>query len=317
LVEELADQGISVRATTRLLSRVRPLRNVEWVRCDVTSENELRTALEGIETVFHCAAIVGAPASFEDYREANVEGTLRLVRLAAETGVRDVVYVSSMSVYGIPRDGTSYLDETVPYDERAGDRGVYTQTKLAAERSLLEYAAVHETPRVVVLRPGTIYGPGAPLPVGNLRLPSTVRRPIVAGGRGTSVPLTFVDNLVDAMLLARKSDVPTGSVYNIVDSADTQQGEIARILADASEGRVRPVFLPYAVVWTLMLGVDLLALVRRRRLGTARFRLKRTLALMRFSAAAARTELGWRPQVDLVEGLGRVLAESDGTPGLP
>jgi nucleoside-diphosphate-sugar epimerase len=60
-------------------------------------------------------------------------------------------------------------------------------------------------------------------------------------------------------------------------------------------------------VWTAMLAVDLVSLVRNRKLGTARYRLQRTLAPMRFECTAARKDLGWRPRVTLREGLGRVL----------
>jgi nucleoside-diphosphate-sugar epimerase len=56
-----------------------------------------------------------------------------------------------------------------------------------------------------------------------------------------------------------------------------------------------------------MLGLDLLSLVRHRKLGTARYRLQRTLAPMKFECEAARKDLGWRPRVTLAEGLARVL----------
>jgi nucleoside-diphosphate-sugar epimerase len=56
-----------------------------------------------------------------------------------------------------------------------------------------------------------------------------------------------------------------------------------------------------------MLGVDLMSLVRHRKLGTARYRLKRTLAPMRFECTAARKDLGWYPRIPLAEGLSRVL----------
>jgi nucleoside-diphosphate-sugar epimerase len=72
-------------------------------------------------------------------------------------------------------------------------------------------------------------------------------------------------------------------------------------------GRIRPVFAPYPLVWLAMLGLDLLSLVRYRKMGTARYRLRRTLAPMRFECTAARQDLGWRPRVGLTEGLSRVL----------
>jgi nucleoside-diphosphate-sugar epimerase/predicted dehydrogenase len=307
LVERLSQDGVSVRATTRLISRAKKLPNVEWIECDLTRDEDARRAVDGVEIVFHCAAMAGSPGSLEEYDAVNVDATLTLTRLAAEAGVRNLVYLSSMSVYGVPPRGTSLVDEKAAYDPRAAERGVYTQSKLRAEQALLEYTARHATPRVIVLRPGTIYGPGAALPVGLLRLPSTNRRPIITGGRGVPVALTYIDNVIDAMLAAGESEVATGSVYNVVDSADFDQGDVCRYVRELSGGQIRPVVVPYAVVWSMMLGVDLMGLARHRELGTARFRLKRTLAHMRASSEAARRELGWEPRVSLAEGLTRVL----------
>jgi nucleoside-diphosphate-sugar epimerase len=292
--------------------RAEPLPTVQWVQCDLAREDGLRRALAGIDLVFHCAALAGPPGSLEDYEEANVNGTVRLARLAAEAGVRTLVYISSLSVYASPKGQTAYLDETGPYDERAADRGVYTQSKLAAEQALLKYSAEHERPRVIVLRAGTIYGPGARLPLGRFQLPSTDTRPIIAGGRRVPMPLVYVDNLCDAMLAAANSDSPTGSVYNVVDSADADQGEVARALTQVTKGRIQPVFLPYSIVWTMMLGVDLLSLLRRGKMGTARFRLKRTLANMRYQCSAARQDLRWEPRVALTDGLARSVDASMG-----
>ena len=111
-----------------------------------------------------------------------------------------------------------------------------------------------------MLRPGTIYGPGAKLPVGRFQLPSSRERPLVAGSRRVSAGLVYVDDVVDAMLAAAMSDVPTGSVYNLVDSSDCDQEELARTMREVTGGRIRPVFAPYPLVWAAMLGLDLLSL---------------------------------------------------------
>jgi nucleoside-diphosphate-sugar epimerase/predicted dehydrogenase len=307
LVEVLSGQRTPVRATTRLVSRARQLPGVQWVRCDLAEEEGLRDALAGMETVIHCAALCGPPGSLEEYEDANVRGTLRLVRLAAEAGIKNFVYVSSMSVYAAPRGTSPLLDESSPYDGRADERGAYTRSKLAADAAVLEYARNNPSPRIIVLRPGTIYGPGAKLPVGRFQLPSSSARPLIAGSSRVTTGLVYVDDVVDALLAAAVSDVPTGSVYNLVDASNGDQEELARTLREVTGGRIRPLFAPYPLVWAAMLGLDLLSLVRHGKLGTARYRLQRTLAPMRFECTAARKDLGWRPRIALAEGLARVL----------
>jgi len=312
LVERLSPE-VPIRAMTRLISRARPIEGVQWIQCDLRNEEELRKALNGVETIFHCAALAGPPGSLQDYEEANVKGTVRLARLAAEAGVKTLVYVSSLSVYGIPRGHDPYVVESAPYDERASERGYYTQSKLAADKALLEYAAAHNSPRVIVLRPGSIYGPGVPLPMGNLQLPSSSKRPLIAGTRSVPTALVYVDNVIDAMLAAASSEVRTGSIYNIVDS-DVDQGELGRILHKVSQGYIRPIFVPYIVVWSMMLGLDLLSLIRRNGLGTARYRLDRTLANMRFKCVAARQDLNWNSRVPLIDALARTVESSPDIP---
>ena len=296
------------------MSRCSPLPRVQWMTCDLGDANGLRRALSGIETVIHCAAMAGAPGSLSDYQDANVSGTVRLLKLAAEAGVKNFIYLSSLSVYEMPRGSNCYLDESTPYDRRAADRGVYTQTKLAAEKALLDHLSEPGAPRVIVLRAGSIYGPGAPLPFGRLTLPLPGRRPVIAGDRRVPMPLTYVDNLIDAVLAAVESKVPTGRIYNVVDSAEADQGTVADTLREVSHGRIRPMFLPYALVWFLLMGLDLLSLARSFKPGTARFRLRRTLAKMKFKCNAAREELGWEPNVSLSEGLARAVESSADTP---
>jgi len=314
VVERLAAAGESVRATTRLSSRTRSIEGVEWVACNLSNEEELRRALAGVETVYHCAAMAGAPGSLEDYEEANVQGTLRVARLAAEAGVKTMVYVSSISVYAKPRSGR-YLDESSAYDARAAERGNYTQSKLGADRALIDHARNHPGLKIVLLRPGTIYGPGAKLPIGRFTLPSpSLNRPLVAGGGGVPMPLVYIDNVIDAMRLAAKWQGASGSVFNVIDEADGDQAQVGRTLREVTNGRIRPVYLPYPLVWSLMLAVDLLSLARKRKMGTARYRLERTLANMRYRSEAARRDLGWSPRVTLAEGLRQTLDAEGGTP---
>jgi len=308
----LSSDRVPVRATTRLMLRAEPLSGVQWIQCDLGKEEQLRRALCGIETVFHCAALAGPPGSLNDYEEANVRGTVRLAQLAAAAGVRTFVYLSSLSVYASPTGHTQYLDETGAYDQRASDRGIYTQSKLAAEQALMDFIANNASPRIIILRAGTIYGAGSKLPIGRFQLPSLSRRPVIAGSRRVPMPLVYVENLTDAMLAAAASDAPSGSVYNVVDSADVDQGDVAGAIRDVTKGGVRPVFLPYPFVWGMMLGVDLVSLFRRGRMGTARFRLHRTLANMRFQCSAARKDLKWEPRVGLHEGLARSVGASGG-----
>jgi predicted dehydrogenase/nucleoside-diphosphate-sugar epimerase len=315
LLPRLVSPERLVRAGARLLSRATKMEGVAWIRLDLNDSKTFLRALDGVRTVYHCAALVGSPGSLAEYEQTNVEGTIALLDAAREQGVRDFIYLSSIGVYGM--EAGRWVDESAPYDSRASERGSYTQTKLAAERAVLSWTKRRPLPRVVILRAGAIYGPRLPLPIGRLTLPSTRCRPLVAGSGRVPMPLTYVTNVADAMILAATGEAPTGSVFNIVDSPDLDQRAVARALREASHGRIRPLFVPYPIVWLMMFAIDLVSLARQRGLGTARYRLRRTLAPMRFACDLARKELAWTPHVELSEGLAATLTEEDGGAPFP
>ena len=247
----------------------------------------------GVDTVYHCAAMADAPGSLEDFEEANVRGTLRLTRLAAEAGVRTLVYVSSISVYAKPPRGSRYLDERAAYDARAGERGAYTQSKLAADRALLRvcaraFAAAHRAPAA-----GHHLRAGRQAPVGRFTLPSpSADRPLVAGGGGVPMPLVHIDNVIDAMRLAgARRGPPVGQRLQRGRRSRQRRKPRSRTLRAVSGGRVRPVLLPYPLVWSLMLAVDVLTQLRRKgRWAPRATGSQRTLADMRYRSDAARQE---------------------------
>jgi nucleoside-diphosphate-sugar epimerase/predicted dehydrogenase len=304
VARHLARSGRGVRGMTRLSSRAPAIEGVEWIEGDLRREADARRALEGVREIVHCAALAGAPGTLAQYLEANVDATMRLVRLAAEAGVESFVHVSSISIYA-PPGANPEIDEEGAEDPRASERGSYTQSKLAADRALRDYARQTARPRIVLIRPGTIYGPGRSLPLGKLTLPSPwKRRPLIVGSRRRTVPLVYVDDVAEAARLALDSPAASGTAFNLVDAPSPTQAELAAAIRAATGGRVRPAFLPYPVAWTLMLGLDLLALLRGRP-ATARYRLRRTLAEMRYPSRRARRELLWKPSVSLAEGLRR------------
>jgi 2-alkyl-3-oxoalkanoate reductase len=319
LIDHFAVNAHAVRATMRVVTRTRPLPGVEWVQCDLADEDQLRRAAAGIDTIFHCAALVGPPSSLAEYEETNRNGTVRLLEIAREAGVRCVVYVSSLGVYGAPKRGGNniiVLDESSPLEPRARDRGSYTQTKVAADLAVQEFARTRDTPRIVILRPGTIFGPGSPVPYGRFLLGQWRGRPLVVGPRSTPMQLTYIDNLIDAMIAAAGASLPSGRIYDVIDEPDVDQGRLHASIAEVTSGRVRPILVPRSVAWVAMLAFDILSLIRSRRLGTARYRLHRTLAKMRFRTEAVRNELKWAPTVSLTDAL-RSVFDENGEPTYP
>ncbi len=175
---------------------------------DVTRRDSLDQAMAGCEVVFHCAANGGTP---ETCWEINVEGTQHILQAAQNAGVQQVVYLSSIAVHGpsLPE----IANETAPL-VRTGSP--YGDSKVAAEEEIASFTREHSL-SVVILRPTYVWGPrGQWYTVYPVRQILAGTWQLVDDGLGTCHAV-YIDNLVDAMLLAGQSPVEPGEAFIITD----------------------------------------------------------------------------------------------------
>lgn len=214
LVERLVrDCGARVRAQVRgVAGAVRLARfPLEIVRGDVTDRAFLVTAVEDCDAVFHCA--YGTRGGRRQRGLVNREGTRRLLAAAAGAGVGRAVHLSTLMVYGLTDDGD--LTEEAPR-RRSGE--VYADSKIAAERIALGFARRGEV-GVSVLQPTAVYGPfGGVWTARVLAELRSGRVILVDGGEGLANHV-YVDDLVDAMLLAAVEPAAVGEAF-LVSSAE-------------------------------------------------------------------------------------------------
>jgi nucleoside-diphosphate-sugar epimerase len=210
LVERLVtERGARVRALSRTVARTAWISRyqVEIVVGDVRDPECVKRASRGCDIVFHCA--YGNSGSEAERRQVNVEGTRNVLDAAIGADVRRIVYLSTLMVYGATADGV--LDESAP---RRYFGNVYSDSKLDAERLALEYAQRRNAP-VVILQPTAVYGPFAsPWTVNVLRSLTTGSVILVNGGDGLCNAV-YVDDLIDAMLLAATCRGVAGEVFLI------------------------------------------------------------------------------------------------------
>lgn len=243
LVGSLVERpGGSVRILARSPQRAREvlgadLDRVEVVPGDLIDVAAVARACEGVNVVFHCAAL--GPSSYgprnrpEEYEAVNVEGTDNLAAAAVGAGVERFVHVSTTGVMGAPRETT--LDETTP----CRPVSFYDRSKLAAEHKLLERFRRDGLP-AVILRPCLIAGPGKP---GGrlLQLFELCRRgrfPIFGGRLDVQKPLVDVDDVVQALLRARERGRP-GEIYLVHSGARYTLEAILRVAGNLV-GNPRP-----------------------------------------------------------------------------
>jgi nucleoside-diphosphate-sugar epimerase len=308
LVERLLLEGDDVSVLARNRGAVTGLRGLgaRHVEGDVRSWPSLRRAVQDIDVIYHCAGKVEAGGRWVDFLEVNVLGTERLIQAALEHGVRRLVHVSSIGIYPERPDG-AVITEDDGYDDNAG-RGGYTRSKIMADQLAFWYARSRSAP-ITVIRPATIYGPGGK----NNLVRVGVKKGhynVIFGDGGSIMPLVYVDNVVDALVLAARRDEAIGRAYNIVDDDRITQREYIERMGAALGRPQSTTYLPLGAVRVLAGGADLAKAALRggRRGGTGMFsRISRSLQSARYDTTRAKTELGWKPRIDFEEALRRVM----------
>jgi UDP-glucose 4-epimerase len=208
----------------------------ELIRADISKEEynlKILEALQGVDTVFHLAAKARVQPSIEhpiEFNETNVTGTLNLLELCREAGVRRFVFSSSSSVYG---DTTEFpTPETAP----TGPMSPYGLQKLIGEQYCQLYAQIHDI-ETVSLRYFNVYGDDAPttgdycLVMGVFARLKAEGKPLAIYGKGDQRrDFTYVQDVIQANILASKSDrVGKGEAINIGNGDNRSIQQIADV----------------------------------------------------------------------------------------
>lgn len=249
-------------------------RRFKVIKGDVRDERTLKRILKGVDVVFHLAARPGVRASFKNpelYIDVNVRGTLNLLKACLDSEVKKVVYSSSSSVYGEPM----YL----PIDEKhpTNPISVYGITKLAGEKLCYTFYRTYGL-RVIVLRYFTVFGPRQRPDEAICkftRLLLNGKRPEIYGDGTQSRDFTYVENVVDANMLAMKSKVKFG-IFNVGSGRRISVNRLVNLLNKVCGTKVKPKYVEKAV-------------------GDV----THTLA----DISKAREVLGYRPKIDFVSGI--------------
>ncbi len=163
LVTTLLDRGHWVRSFDRAPSLLPAHPQLEVLQGDITDADVCAAAVDGIDTIFHTAAIIelmGGASVTDEYRQrsfaVNVGGTENLLHAGQRAGVQRFVYTSSNSVV-MGGQNIAGGDETLPYTDRFND--LYTETKVVAERFVLAQNGV-DGMLTCAIRPSGIWGNG-------------------------------------------------------------------------------------------------------------------------------------------------------------
>jgi nucleoside-diphosphate-sugar epimerase len=286
VVDRLLAEGNDVRALDNFTSGRREnldgvLDDIELVEGDIQSYERAHTAVRGCDVVLHQAALPSVPRSVLDpltSNASNVIGTLNLLLAARDSGVRRVVLASSSSVYG--------SNPELPKHEALQTRPIapYGVAKLAAEGYAQSFHRVYGL-NTVVLRYFNVFGPRQdPRSEYAAVIPKFIAAafqgtsPVIFGDGEQTRDFTYVDNVVQANLLAIQAPEAVGKVYNVAYGESVTLNRLVQLIGEVT-------------------GRELIVEYAAPRAGDVRH--------SRADITLARTELGYEPEVDFSEGLRR------------
>lgn len=293
LVDALVERGAQVTALVRYNSRsdwgmleegYRSGRDgMRVILGDVTDAGCVRKAVEGNEVVFHLAALIGIPYSYEapeSYARTNMLGTLNVLSASLSAGVGRVVHTSTSEVYGSAL--YTPIDEAHPLQGQSP----YSASKIAADKVAEAYFCSFDLP-VVTLRPFNTYGPrqSARAIIPTIITQALTSDTIQLGSLDPVRDFTYVSDTVRAFVLAAEQDGAVGRTIHTGSGIGISIGDLAqKILLQVNPGA-------------------------RIISGGERVRPEKS-EVMRLVCDSRRAweELGWRPEISLDEGLSRTIS---------
>jgi nucleoside-diphosphate-sugar epimerase len=308
LVRKLLGSGAVVQALVRSQANAQLLAaaGAQAVVGDVTDASTVAESVRGAEVVFHLAAKVNSAGSLDDFMRTNVAGTECVLQAAAAAGcVRRVIYASSIAVYGRVRDGER-IDESTPPEPSPSKRDAYSHSKILAEQAAVALATRLRI-SLTVARPGVVYGPGQAPPAA-LQSFQFMHSNFVFGQPEWHFPLAYVENVVDALILAGEQGSDAGlQQFNIVDDDALTLGAYHSVRNKIE--RSRTIFLsPNPLIAAAAIFGRVASAITPAASGFSKYQLERSLQDRYYDTSKIRAALSWSPRVPLRAALEASLA---------
>jgi predicted dehydrogenase/nucleoside-diphosphate-sugar epimerase len=305
LVARLLARGERLRLFVRRRPAVVP-EGVEIATGDLGDPVAVDRAVRGAQAIIHAGAATTKGGLIE-HRASTVVGTQNVVDSALRHGVKQFVYISSMSVVdwaGAADDAP--ITESSSFEPHAESRGAYTQAKKEAELVVREAVQKRGLP-AVILRPGQIFGGKLPL-LGAAVARRVAGRYIVLGDGELRLPLVHMEDVVDGVVAALDRKLVGGEVIQLVDTDLPTQNEI---LARAAAPGATVVRLPRRLVFALGKFSEVAILPLKRQSPLNVYRLRSALARRSYASESAERLIGWKPRVGVSRGIREMV---DGKP---
>ena len=303
LAQALKTQGHDVSILGRDFTRVKDLlaAGIRPISVDLRDETAVRQACRGMDIIYHAGALSAAWGKRSDFYAINVGGTQAVIAGCREHGIKRMIYVSSPSVVFAGKDVRN-ASEDVPYPRRF--LSAYALSKKRGEDLVNAAASSMET---VIIRPKAIFGPGdRTLLPQLLHVARHSRLPQIGNGQNL-VDLTYVENVVHALLLALDAQAAPGKTYTITNDEHIPLWDVIRQALRHVDlpTNLRPIPLPAALAVAALM--ELQATLTGKEPLLTRYSAAILGCTQTYNIAAAKRDLGYEPRISVAEGIRRTL----------
>ena len=306
LVDRLVEMDDWVRVLARPSSSLENIErhvqsgSIDVVRGDLTDPDSLRLICQDINTIFHAAAAVDFSLPKKVFEEVNVHALKSLVGIASDSGVRRFVHVSSVGFYG-------WNNRPIDENMEQHPSNIYEATKLAGEKIVMNAYRDGGLP-ISIIEPSFVYGPRARIGIPEIFW--WVQKgwlPLIDGGRHR-LNMVYVSDVVDALILASEKEEAIGERFVIGHDESPTYREIMDVVAALLD--VKPPFwsIPYAVAKPVATVIQKCSEIFGRRSFRFADYLDYTVQDGVLDIGKAKRILGYRPKVDLVDGMRKTVA---------
>ena len=299
LCQELARRGVRVTAQVRRganADRLSGIRGIRPVFADFHADGfDYAGLLAGARDVVHCAHAAGAK-TWEQFKRVNVESSVALYEAAAKAGCRAFVFISSVAVYGVHQKGAQRVTEETPTTLGQSPWDFYVRSKTLAEQEL-EKRARQGGPKLLIIRPGVLYGANG-MRLMRKSIPMNGYRLFISFGGGRNhMPYTRVDVLARTIARVLQRDSVPGGAYNM--TGDPEEGVRDFIVRRMEPQGIRCRFLvvpaaPLRALAAFLSGVHRLT-HRKTPPKITRYVIDSATRDLRYDSGRATRELGWDP----------------------
>lgn len=308
LLPFLTDRDAEIRCLVLpdFISRLKQSSRVKYVSGDLTNKETLEEFFKGSQgaVLFHLAGLVHAFKGTKQFYEVNTQGTQNVLDCAVRHGVKRIIAVSSNSPAGCNPRPDHLFTEDMPYNPYM----TYGRSKMLMEKAVLE-ASEKKRIESVILRPCWFYGPRQPArQTLFFSMIKDGKAPIVGSGNSKR-SMSYVDNVCQALLLAAKTEKADGRIYWVTDKQPYTLNEIVDTIEELLEKefkipvRHKRLRLP-DIASEIALGVD----AALQSVGVYHQKIHVLSEMNKTIAASierAEKELGYKPMVELKEGMRR------------